>query len=81
MTEDAGNLKPQRPKHRLTSAFWSGGHPVARAIGGILGAATGMAVSKLTGSDSFLPWMVLLVGGGVIGNVIGVLLAQKIASK
>jgi hypothetical protein len=66
MTEDPGNLKPQRPKHFL-----------ARAIGGGLGAATGIAVSKLTGFDSFWPWMVLVVGC----TGIGVFLAQKIASK
>ena len=72
MTEDSGNLKPQRPKHVL-----------ARAIGVLLVLSTGFAVFKLIGIDtkSFWPFMVLMVGGSFIGNVIGVFLAQKIASK
>ena len=72
MTEDPGNLKPQRPKHVL-----------ARAIGVALGVSTGFAVYKLIGinTESFWPFMVLVVGGSFIGNVMGVFLAQKIASK
>lgn len=66
MTEDPGNLKPQRPKHLL-----------ARAIGAGLGAATGIAVSRLTGFDSFWPWVVLVV----VGSEIGSFLAQRIAGK
>jgi len=72
MTEDPGNLKTQRPKHVL-----------ARAIGVALAISTGLAVYKLLGIDtrSFWPFMVLVVGGSFIGNIIGVFLAQKIASK
>ena len=72
MTEDRGNLKPQRPKHVL-----------ARAIGVLLVVSIGFAVFKLLGIDtkSFWPFMILVVGGSFIGNLIGVFLAQKIASK
>lgn len=72
MTEDPGDLKPQRPKHIL-----------ARAIGVAFMVATGFAVCKLMGIDtqSFWPFMLLVVGGSFIGNVIGVLIAQKIAGK
>ena len=72
MTEDPGNLKPQRPNHLL-----------ARAIGVLLVILTGFAVYKLIGIDtnSFWPFLVLVVVGSFIGNVIGVFLAQKIASK
>jgi len=72
MTEDPGNLKTQRPKHLL-----------ARAIGVALAVSTGLAVYKLLGIDtrSFWPFMILVVGGSFIGNIIGVFLAQKIASK
>jgi hypothetical protein len=72
MTKDPGNPKPQRPKHVL-----------ARTIGVALAVSTGFAVYKLIGIDtkSFWPFMVLMVGGSFIGNVIGVFLAQKIASK
>jgi len=72
MTEDPGNLKPQRSKHFL-----------ARAIGVALVISTGFAVCKLIGIDtkSFWPFMVLMVGGSFIGNFIGFLFAQKIASK
>ena len=72
MTEDPGNLKPQRPKHLL-----------ARAIGVALVILTGLAVYKLIGIDtrSFWPFMILVVGGSFIGNGIGILLAQKLASK
>lgn len=72
MTEDPANIKPQRPKHVL-----------ARVIGVLLVISTGFAVLKLIGIDtkSFWPFMVLVVGGSFIGNLIGVFLAQKIASK
>lgn len=72
MTEDPNNLKPRRPKHVL-----------ARAIGVALAVSIGFAVYKLAGIDtrSFWPFMVLVVGGSFIGNVIGVFLAQKMASK
>ena len=66
MTEVSGNQKPQRPK--IISA---GG------IGGGLGGAIGFGLSKLTGFDSFWPWMILGVGGAFLGTF----LAQKIASK
>ena len=71
MTEDPDNLKPQRPKHIL-----------ARAIGVAFVVSAGFAVYKLIGIDteSFWPFMVLIVGGSFIGNVIGVFLAQKIAT-
>ena len=67
MTEDPDNLKPQRPKHRLT----------ARGIGGGLGGLIGFGGSKLAGFDGFWPWMILGVGCAFIGAF----LAQKIASK
>jgi len=72
MTEDPGNPKPQRPKHIL-----------ARAIGVALGVSIGFAACKLIGIDTqrFWPFMVLVVGGSFIGNVIGVFLAQKIANS
>ncbi len=72
MTEDPSNLRTERPRHIL-----------ARAIGVALAVSTGFAVYKLIGIDtrSFWPFMVLLVGGSFIGNVIGVLLAQKMAGK
>jgi len=72
MTEDPDNQKPQRPKHVL-----------ARAIGVPIVVLTGFAVCKLIGIDtkSFWPLMVLVVGGSVIGNVIGVFVARKIASQ
>jgi hypothetical protein len=72
MTEDPGNLKPQRPKHYL-----------ARAVGVALVISTGYVVYQLIGIDPkrFWPFMVLMVGGSFIGNVIGVFLAQRIASK
>ncbi len=72
MTEDPGNLKPQRPKHFL-----------ARAIGVALVISTGFAVCKLIGIDTrrFWPFMILMVGGSFIGNFIGVFFAQKIVSK
>ena len=49
MTEDPGNLKPQRPKYLS-----------ARGIGGGLGGLIGFGGSKLTGFDSFWPWMLLV---------------------
>jgi hypothetical protein len=69
MTED---LKPQRPKHIL-----------ARGIGGLLVISIGFAAYKLIGinTQSFWPFMALVVGGSFIGNIIGVFLAQKLASK
>jgi hypothetical protein len=72
MMENPSNRKPQRPKHVL-----------ARAIGVLLVLSTGYAVYKLVGIDtkSFWPFMVLVVGGSFIGNFLGVVLAQKIASK
>jgi hypothetical protein len=70
MTEDPGNLKPQRPKHQL-----------AGAIGRVLGIATGLTVRELAGFDSFWAWMVLAIGGMFVGQGIAVLLARKIASK
>ena len=72
MTEGPGNLKPQRPKHVL-----------ARAIGVLLVISTAFSLCRLIGIDtkSFWPFMVLVVGGSFIGNVIGVFLAQKIGSK
>ena len=66
MTEDPDNLKPQRPKR-----------PLVRAIGGVLGTATGIAVFKLIGFESFWLLMGLVVGGSVIGGFLG----QKITSK
>ena len=72
MTEDPRNREPQRPKHTL-----------ARAIGVTLAVSTGYAAYKLIGIDikSFWPFMILVVGGSFIGNVIGVFLARKMASK
>ncbi len=72
MTEDPGNLKPQRPKHVL-----------ARVIGVFLALLTGYAAFKRIGIDtkSFWPFMVLVVGSSFIGNIIAVFLVQKIASK
>jgi len=72
MTEDRGNLRPQRPKHVL-----------ARAIGVLLVVSIGFAVSKLLGIDtkSLWPFMILVVGGSFIGNFIGVFLSQKLARK
>ena len=72
MTEDLGNLKAQRSKLVL-----------ARAIGVGIVISIGFAVCKLIGIDtkSFWPFMILIVGGSFIGNVIGVFLAQKIISK
>ena len=72
MTEAQDNPKPQRPKHVL-----------ARAIGVLLVVSTGYAVSRLIGIDtrSFWPFMLLVVGGSFVGNVMGVFLAQKIAGK
>jgi hypothetical protein len=72
MTEYPGNLKPQCPKHVL-----------ARAIGVLLVLSIGYALCGLFGIDtrSFWPFMVLVVGGSFIGNVIGVFLAQKMAGK
>ena len=75
MTEDPGNLKPQRPKHPLARGI------TARGIGGGLGGLIGFGVSKLTGFDSFWPWMLLGVGCAFIGAFIGAFLDQKIASK
>jgi hypothetical protein len=72
MTEDPGNLKPRRPNYLL-----------ARAIGVALAISIGFGVYRLIGIDAknFWPFMILMVGGSVIGNVIGVVLAQKMASK
>ena len=72
MTEDPADLKPQRPKHIL-----------ARAIGVLLVLSTGFLVFKLIGIDtrSFWPFMILVVGGSFVGNIIGAFLAQKIATK
>lgn len=72
MTEDPGYLKPQRPKHFL-----------ARAIGVLLVISAGFAVFKMIGIDAkrFWPFMVLMVGGSFIGNVIGVFFAKKMASE
>jgi hypothetical protein len=72
MTEDPGNLKAQRPKHTL-----------ARTIGVLIVMSTGYGVFKLIGIDTknFWPFMVLVVGGSFIGNILGVFLAQKFASK
>lgn len=72
MTEDPRNLKTRHPKNIL-----------ARAIGVALAISTGFAVYRLIGIDtkSFWPFMVLVVGGSFVGNVIGVFLARKIAGK
>ena len=72
MTEHPGNLKTQRPSHLL-----------ARTIGVALAILAGLAVYKLFDIDtkSFWPFMILIVGGSFIGNVIGIFVAQKIASK
>ena len=66
MTEDPANLKPHRPKHAL-----------ARAMGGGLGCATGLAVGKLIGFESF--WLGVVLVAGCAG--IGVFLAQKISGE
>jgi len=66
MTEDPGNLKLQRPKNVM-----------ARAIGCVLGSATGYGVYKLIGLEKFWLWMLLVVGCIFLGSF----LAQKIASK
>jgi hypothetical protein len=66
MTEDPGNLKRHRPKHRF-----------AAAIGGGLGCAIALGVCKLIGFESF--WLGLVLVGGCIG--LGGFLAQKIATK
>ena len=66
MTQDPGNLKPRRPKH-----------PLARAIGGVLGCATGLAAGKLIGFESF--WLGVVLVAGCTG--IGVFLAQKISGE
>jgi len=73
MTENPGSPKPQRPKYSL-----------ARGIGGALVISTSFVVCKLIGIDptkSLWPFMVLVVGGSWIGSVIGVFVAQKLASK
>jgi len=73
MTEGPGNLKPQRPKYVL-----------ARGIGGALVISTVFVVCKLIGIDptkSFWLFMVFVVGSSWIGSVVGVFLAQKMASK
>ena len=67
MTENPGNLKPQRPKHVL-----------ARAIGVFLVISTAFSLCRLIGIDtkSFWPFMVLMVGGSFIGNFAGVVIAK-----
>ena len=72
MTQYPDNPKTQRPKHVL-----------ARAIGVLLVISSGYTAFKLFGIDtkSFWPFMVLMVGGSFIGNVVGVFLAQKMAGK
>lgn len=66
MTEDSGNLQPHRPKHAQ-----------ARAIGGVLGCATGLAVGKLIGFESL--WLGVVLVAGCTG--FGVFLAQKISGE
>jgi transketolase N-terminal domain/subunit len=66
MTEDPGNLKSQRSKRGLTGA-----------LGGGIGVATGLAVGKLMGFESF--WLGIILVVGCTG--IAVFLVQKIASK
>ena len=70
MTEDPGNLKPQRPRHQL-----------AGAIGRVLGIVTGLTLRELAGFDNFWAWMVFAIGGMFVGQSIAVFLARKLASK
>ena len=66
MTEDPGNLKPDRPKHRFPGNIGAG-----------IGCAIGLGVCHLIPFKSF--WLGLVVVGACTG--LGGFLAQKIASK
>ena len=66
MTEDTGNPKENRPKHRLVGGIGSG-----------LGVAVGLIICNLIDYKSF--WLGLVLVGGCAG--IGGFLAQKIASE
>jgi len=70
MTEESGNPKANRPRHRL-----------AEFIGISVGCAAWLALKELMDIKSF--WLGLVLGWGciAIGGFIGWFLAQRIASK